>query len=128
MSDQDSQPRHRGAPRTAIEWLRLWFLLRDPVGRREYAIRLALGCAGTRVRWMVVRQALLLAGTGVAMGLLFAASGTRVLQGLLQGVQPLDTPTFAVSSIALISLAAFAAWLPARRAERVDPVETLRAE
>ncbi len=96
--------------------------------RREYAIRVALGASRGGVRWMVVRQALVMAGAGAVAGLLVAALGTRLIQGLLQGVQPLDVTTFAASAVALLALATLAAWHPASRAEKVDPVETLRAE
>ena len=96
--------------------------------RREYAIRVALGASRGGVRWMVVRQALVLAASGATAGLVAAGFGTRLIQGLLQGVQPLDVTTFVVATAALIALAALAAWHPASRAERVDPVETLKAE
>ncbi len=96
--------------------------------RREYAIRVALGASRGGVRWMVVRQALVLAGAGAIAGLLIAALGTRLIQGMLQGVKPLDVTTFAASAVALLALATLAAWYPASRAEKVDPVETLRAE
>jgi putative ABC transport system permease protein len=96
--------------------------------RREYAIRLALGSARGRVRWLVVRQALVLGGGGAAVGLAAAAASTRAVEGLLHGVAPLDPLTFAVSAVALMVFAALAAWLPARQAERVDPVEALKAE
>ncbi len=96
--------------------------------RREYAIRVALGASRGRVRWLVVRQALVLAGAGATAGLLTAALGTRLIQGLLQGVQPLDAATFALAAVLLLIFATVAAWQPASRAEKVDPVETLRAE
>ncbi|MGE0865297.1 MAG: ADOP family duplicated permease [Vicinamibacterales bacterium] len=96
--------------------------------RREFAIRVALGAQRGGVRWMVVRQALLLGGTGAAAGLLVAGLGTRLLEGLLQGVAPLDPATFLVATVALLALATLAAWQPASRAEKVDPVEALRAE
>jgi ABC-type antimicrobial peptide transport system permease subunit len=96
--------------------------------RREYAIRVALGARRGGVRWMVVRQALVLAGLGATAGLVAASLGTRALQGVLHGVQPIDPPTFAVVAGALLALATAAAWQPASHAERVDPVETLRAE
>ena len=96
--------------------------------RREYAIRVALGARRGGVRWMVVRQALVIAGTGAAVGLIAAALGTRAIQGLLHGVRPFDVTTFATAALALLTLATLAAWQPARRAERVDPVEALRAE
>lgn len=96
--------------------------------RREFAIRVALGAQRGGVRWMVVRQALLLASAGAIAGLLVAALGTRLIQGLLQGVAPLDPVAFAAATIAVLGLAALAAWQPASRAEKVDPVEALRAE
>ncbi len=96
--------------------------------RREFAIRVALGAGRGSVRWMVVRQALVLAATGATVGVVAAGFGTRLIQGLLQGVQPLDVTTFVAATAALLTLAALAAWYPASRAERVDPVETLKAE
>jgi putative ABC transport system permease protein len=96
--------------------------------RREYAIRVALGARRGGVRWMVVRQALVLAGLGAIAGLTAAAFGTRTIQGLLHGVQPLDTATFSGAAVALLTLAMAAAWHPASQAERVNPVETLRSE
>jgi putative ABC transport system permease protein len=96
--------------------------------RREYAIRVALGASRDGVRWMVVRQALVLAAAGAIAGLAAAVMGTRLIQGLLEGVQPLDPVTFASATVALLALATLAAWHPASRAERVDPSETLRAE
>jgi putative ABC transport system permease protein len=96
--------------------------------RREYAIRVALGANRGGVRWMVVRQALVLAGAGAVAGLIAAGLGTRLITGLLQGVEPVDVPTFAGAAVALLVLATLAAWQPASRAERVDPIETLRAE
>jgi len=96
--------------------------------RREYAIRVALGARRGGVHWMVVRQALMMAGAGTAVGLSVAAFATRALQGLLHGVQSLDTLTFSVAAVTLLTLAVMAAWYPASQAERVNPVETLRAE
>jgi len=96
--------------------------------RREYAIRMALGAARGRVRWLVVRQALVVAGAGTFAGILAASAATRALDGLLHGVRPLDGVTFAASAGALLALATIAAWYPAREAERVDPVEALQAE
>ena len=77
---------------------------------------------------MVLRQALMLAGAGAAIGLLAAGLGTRSMQGLLHGVAALDVATFGGAALALLALTMTAAWQPARRAERVDPVETLKAE
>lgn len=96
--------------------------------RREYAIRVALGATLHRVRWLVVRQALVLALAGGVVGTAIAAAGTNVLQGLLYGVEPLDTATFAGAFAAVMLLAAASAWLPAWKMGQMDPVETLKAE
>ncbi|HEX7281800.1 MAG TPA: FtsX-like permease family protein, partial [Vicinamibacterales bacterium] len=96
--------------------------------RREYAIRVALGATRGGVRWMVVRQALKLGATGAAVGLLLAAVGTQLVRGLLHGVQPLDAPTFVAAAVTVLALATVAAWQPASRAEKVNPVEALRGE
>jgi putative ABC transport system permease protein len=96
--------------------------------RREYAIRVALGATRGGVRWMVVRQALKLGATGAAVGLLLAAVGTQLVRGLLHGVQPLDAPTFVAAAATVLALATVAAWQPASRAEKVNPVEALRGE
>ena len=77
---------------------------------------------------MVVRQALIMAGAGSAIGLAIAAVVTGALQGLLHGIQPLDAITFTTAAAGLLTLAVAAAWYPASQAERVNPVETLRAE
>jgi predicted permease len=95
--------------------------------RREYAIRLALGAQRSEVRWMVLRQAILVAGTGAAAGVAVAALSTRLIRGLLHGVAPIDAATFAAAAGVLLCLALFAAWQPARQAARVDPVGMLKA-
>jgi ABC-type antimicrobial peptide transport system permease subunit len=102
--------------------------LASQMRRREYAIRLALGAHRADVRWMVVRQALVLAGVGVALGLLAAALGTGVLRALLHGVTPLDGMTFAAACVGVLGLSIAAASWPAWSAGRVDPVEALKAE
>jgi len=102
--------------------------LNSQVRRREYAIRLAIGSSRSHVCWLVVRQALLLALAGAVAGLIAAASGTRALAGLLHGVTPVDAATFTAAFVAIVLLAAMSAALPAARAGRVDPAETLKAE
>jgi ABC-type antimicrobial peptide transport system permease subunit len=87
---------------------------------------MALGAPREGVRWLVIRQALLLGTAGAAGGVLAAALGTRALAGLLHGVTPLDGPTFAAAGVVLVMLAAVSAWIPARAAARVDPSEALR--
>ena len=96
--------------------------------RREYAIRLAIGARRASVRQLVLNQGLRLAGAGIAGGVALAIAGTRVLQGVLHGVEPLDQGTFAVASAIVLILAVSAAMVPAVRAARVDPAETLKGE
>jgi predicted permease len=96
--------------------------------RREYAVRIALGASLHGVRWLVVRQALVLGAGGVAIGLAAAAGATRALQGLLHGVTALDATTYAGAVVILFAMALLATWLPARRAGRVNPVEVLHTE
>ncbi len=96
--------------------------------QREYAIRLALGARTADVRWLVFKQAMLIAGVGTVAGLAAAVGGTRILEGLLHGVNAIDRPIFAAAGAALLLLAGLAAWQPARQAARVDPLETLKVE
>jgi ABC-type antimicrobial peptide transport system permease subunit len=77
---------------------------------------------------LVLRRAALLAVAGVAMGTVGAAAVTRFLEKLLYGVTPADAPTFIAVALLLAGVAVFAAWIPAQRAMRVDPVVALRYE
>jgi ABC-type antimicrobial peptide transport system permease subunit len=96
--------------------------------RREYAIRLALGSTRSQVCWLVVRQSLAIGFAGAVVGLVLASAGTQALSGLLYGVTPVDRVTFAAALTAMVALAALSASLPAVKAGRVNPVDTLRAE
>jgi predicted permease len=98
------------------------------VGQRtkEIAIRMALGATRRNVVWLVVRQTLVPTLVGTAIGLGSAATATRVLASMVYGVTPLDPATFAVAVVALISLGLAAAWVPARRATRTDPLIALK--
>jgi ABC-type antimicrobial peptide transport system permease subunit len=69
-----------------------------------------------------------LAGAGVVLGLVIAGLSTRAIGVWLYGVAPLDPVTFGVASIGMLLIAMAAAWLPARRAARIDPIITLRAD
>jgi predicted permease len=95
---------------------------------REIGIRLALGEQTGRLRWMFIRSALLLSGSGVAIGLAAAAGLMRLMKSLLFGVSPLDPFTYVSVLIVLTASAVLASYLPARRAAAVNPVEALRAE
>jgi len=95
---------------------------------REIGIRVALGAEPEQVCGMFVRQALLLIGVGILIGLGAAVGLTRLMSALLFGVSHLDGITFAAVSVGLAVMALGAAYLPARRASKVDPAEALRCE
>jgi predicted permease len=95
---------------------------------QEFGVRMALGANGRDVLWHVLRQGLLLATCGVAIGLAMALAVTRLLSGFLYGVSPFDPLTFAGIPFLLALVSLIACWLPARRATRVNPIEALRAE
>jgi putative ABC transport system permease protein len=96
--------------------------------RREIGIRVALGASGRDVTRMFVGQGLALGAAGVCCGAVGAAVLSRLLSSLLFGTSPLDPMTFAVVSVGLVGITAVASYIPAHRASRVDPVETLRGE
>jgi predicted permease len=95
---------------------------------REMGIRLALGASQSEVLRMVLREAMGLAGVGVATGLLAALLLSRYIQSLLFGVTSLDPMTYVIVAAVVPCAALLAAYLPARRATRVDPATSLRAE
>ncbi len=93
---------------------------------REIGVRMALGAQRRDVRRLVLRHGLALAAVGVGVGLVAAFALTRLMATLLYGVAPVDPLTFAAGGAGAALLALLASWLPARRAARVDPLETLR--
>jgi len=93
---------------------------------REIGIRMALGAQSRDVRAMVLREGLLLAVAGVAVGIGAAVGLTRLMSALLFGVSAADALTYVTVAAALTAVAMLATWLPARRATRVDPIEALR--
>jgi putative ABC transport system permease protein len=95
---------------------------------QEIGIRVAVGAQRRDVLALVLRKGLALTTIGIALGLAGAALGTRVLQGLLFGITPLDPQTFFGVSLSFGLVAAFACYLPARRATRVDALVALRSE
>jgi predicted permease len=95
---------------------------------REIGIRMALGARSPDALGMVLRQAAMLAGTGVALGLAAAMAGTRALSGMLFGVTARDPAVFGAAAAVLLAVALAAGYLPARRATRVDPMVALRHE
>ena len=89
---------------------------------------MALGAQKRDVMWLVLTRGARLAITGVVIGILGAAFGTRLLSSLLFVVKPIDVTTYAAVSILLTSAALAASYIPARRAAKVDPMEALRYE
>jgi predicted permease len=98
------------------------------LARREIAIRMALGADRQRVLGVVVRNGMTLVLIGAGVGVLSALAATRALSSLLYGVDASDPLTFAVVTTALVSVALFASWLPARRAAAVEPQSVLKEE
>jgi len=95
--------------------------------RRDLAVRMALGATGQRVAGEVVAESLRIAAGGLAVGLAASLAATRYLRGILFGVAPSDPTSFVGVPLLLGVAILLAAWLPARRAARVDPAENLRA-
>ena len=94
----------------------------------EIGIRMALGAQTSAVLKLAVGYGLKLVVAGVAIGLLAAFALTRLMSTLLFGITPTDPATFALISLLLISVAAIASYIPARRATKVDPLIALRYE
>jgi len=80
------------------------------------------------VRYLVVRQALVLVALGGALGLAAALAGASLLAGFLYGVSPTDPLTYVVVLGLLAAVALLASYVPARRATRVDPLSAMRAD
>ncbi len=95
---------------------------------REIGIRKALGAESRAVLWMVLRDALITAGIGAAAGVPAVLVLTRYTESLLFGVKPQDPATIAASGLLLLAVTALAAFLPALRATRVQPMDALRQE
>ncbi len=95
---------------------------------REIGIRMALGAGGSSVVWLVMREVLLLAAIGVAVGLPSAWGLTRLIETQLFGIKPADAPTMVLAAIGIAAIAAVAGYLPARRATGIDPMRALRWE
>lgn len=94
----------------------------------EIGVRLALGADPQRVRGMVLRQGMGLAGAGVVLGLAGAIALGGVLRTLLYGVTPTDPAALVAGPLVFLGVAALASFLPARRASMTAPAEALRGE
>lgn len=94
--------------------------------QHEIGVRMALGASAGSVIGMVVRRGVVLSALGIAIGAVLAFAAAGLMQRLLFGVPPHDRVTFATISLLLAGIGTLAAYLPARRAARVDPVSALR--
>jgi predicted permease len=96
--------------------------------RREIGVRMALGAGRGDVLRLVLTRAFRIVATGLVIGLAGAAGVTRVLQRFLFGVTPTDPIVFTIVTVLLLAVGLMAAWLPARRATRIDPWAALRTD
>jgi len=96
--------------------------------RREIGVRLAIGAAPPRIVRVILSEGLRLAAVGVAFGLAAAFAAGRLTRSLVVDVNPTDPRILALVALAMLSVSALAAFLPARRASAVDPVVVLRQE
>ena len=94
----------------------------------EIGVRMTLGASATEVMWLVLRQSLGMIVSGIVVGTAAALAAGRVLQSLVEGMQPTEMSTFAVTIPVLVLAALLASYLPARRASRIAPMSALRQE
>ena len=92
---------------------------------REIGIRVALGAQRPDILKLILGKGLLLAGTGIAIGLILSAISARMIAGLLYGVHPIDVIVFVTVPLILLVVAFLATYIPARRATMVDPIIAL---
>jgi putative ABC transport system permease protein len=96
--------------------------------RREFGVRLALGASRSQVVQLVMREGVRLTIVGLLLGLVGAAFAASLLRTQLYGVTPADPISYLIAVPTLAAAVVLAAWLPARRATRLNPLESLRAE
>jgi predicted permease len=94
----------------------------------ELGVRMALGADRVSVAWLVIREAIILVCVGAALGLPLAFVAGRSVLSLLHGVDPVDPASYAQAAVLLAIVAGIAAYLPAHRASRIDPMVALRSE
>jgi ABC-type antimicrobial peptide transport system permease subunit len=108
----------------------LYGIMAYKVARRtgEMGIRKALGAQPSDVAWPILREALTLTAIGIAIGLPVALALVRSIRAIFYGIEPHDPLTIIGTVVLMVAVAALAAWIPARRAARIDPMEALRYE
>jgi ABC-type antimicrobial peptide transport system permease subunit len=114
----------------ALSCIGLYGIMAYNVARRtgEIGIRKALGARSWDVAKPILREALTLAAIGVAIGLPVALALVRVIRFVFYGIEPHDPLTIIGTVVIIVTVAVLAAWIPARRAARVDPMVALRYE
>jgi predicted permease len=95
---------------------------------REIGVRMALGASSGDVLWLVMKDVVVLAGIGIAVGLPAAWALTRLVKSQLYGIQPNDTLTMVAATLGIACVALLAGYVPARKATRVEPMLALRWE
>jgi predicted permease len=108
----------------------IYGLMSYVVSRRtnEIGIRMALGAARSNVRWLVMREIVVLTGVGIAIGIPITLIGSRLVANMLYGLHGMDPVSLGVSIALLLVVAAFAGYFPAQRAAKVNPMVALRYE
>ena len=92
----------------------------------EIGVRIALGAQSASVLWMILKESLLLLATGVALGIPVTLLASRAIQSQLFGLSPTDPLTFLATALTISVVTLIAAWFPARRATKIDPIIALR--
>jgi len=95
---------------------------------REIGVRVALGAQRGNVRWMILRETLVLTLFGIAIGIPSGLAATRLIASMLFGLSPSDFSTIVTACLLLLAVAFFAGYLPARKASSIDPILALRSE
>jgi ABC-type antimicrobial peptide transport system permease subunit len=108
----------------------IYGLMSYVVARRtnEIGIRMALGAERSTVRWLVMREVLVLVAIGVVAGVPAALAGSRLISNMLFGLRGTDPVSMLVAVGAMLAVAMLAGYLPARRASRIEPMVALRYE
>ena len=108
----------------------IYGLMSYVVSRRtnEIGIRMALGAERMHVRWLVMREVLILVAVGIAIGVPAALLSSRLVASMLFGLRARDSASLLAAVAVMLAIAAIAGYLPARRASRVDPMVALRYE
>jgi ABC-type antimicrobial peptide transport system permease subunit len=94
----------------------------------EIGIRMALGARSAQVLAAVSGRIVRFTFAGLAIGMVFALASSRLIRAFLYGIGPSDLAAYAAAGVLATGIAALAAWIPARRATRIDPTDALRAE